>query len=162
EKNRNISGETILKYLPDYNEREVPAVFNQKEQTDFSEREILYKLLFDMKKDLNDLKKLVFDLMSAGPIEKSGETAEIIQRLYTELEKPEKQDLPVTYTPTKSQPNVFLENETEFQEPEEVTEETLSLEEKEKELIKKALKRYNGKRKYVAKELGISERTLYR
>lgn len=125
-----------------------------------SEREILYQVLFDMKKDMTDLKKLVFDLM-----QKDGDSndlqqknAMLIRKLYEDQEMDVVQ--PQGYTP--SQVNVSHVDVPHIQDTEEFVEESLSLVDKEMELIRKALEKHNGKRKYAAQDLGISERTLYR
>ncbi|MES2838389.1 MAG: sigma-54 dependent transcriptional regulator [Bacteroidota bacterium] len=162
EKNRDITGETILKYLPQDQFSNLPAIAgSEKSEQDFSEREILYKVLFDMKKDLVDLKKIVVELMQQnGNLGQdfNANNAQIINKLYNEVSPVSNEtglQLHQTSIPNRPQ------HET-FHEPEEVIEESLSLEEKDKELIKKALEKHKGKRKTAASELGISERTLYR
>jgi transcriptional regulator with PAS, ATPase and Fis domain len=158
ETNRNISSETLGKYLPDYTSVKLPAILNQEDQKTFaSEREILYKILFDLKNDMNDLKKLVLDLMKKGI--DSGDlhedSAEILEKLYGHVNPV------VTTTPSKTIEIKHNDNSS-IQDTEEVYEESLLLTDKEVELIKKALEKHAGKRKYAANELGISERTLYR
>lgn len=158
EQNRDISGDVLQKYLPALSSKNLPALFAKTEDKGFSnEREILYKILFDMKRDMNDLKKLVLDIMENKEAPISGDHAQIIQNLYDSEEinfsKPDQPVKPVHI------PNIDKSN---IQDTEEVIEESLSLEDKEIELIKKALEKHNGKRKYAAEELGISERTLYR
>jgi len=126
------------------------------ERTFNSEREILYKILFDMKNDLNDLKSLVAEIMQKG-VESSEvrqNHAQTIKRLYEEAEINGSGDIPQNISIKKADESI--------QDTEEIIEESLSLAEKEKELITRALERHNGKRKYAAEELGISERTLYR
>jgi transcriptional regulator with PAS, ATPase and Fis domain len=157
EQTRLIGADTLRSYLPDYQVVKLPAIIQKDESRSFSsEREILYKILFDMKNDMNDLKKLVFELMEKdyGDIEMSDSKEQLIQKLYKSVE-----------TPTKEAPSHFEvtspENNT-IQDTEEIVEESLSLVDKEIELIKKALEKHHGKRKHAAKELGISERTLYR
>jgi transcriptional regulator with PAS, ATPase and Fis domain len=128
-----------------------------------SEREILYKLLFDMRRDLTDLKKLVLSILQTGEISSAFKesNAGIIKSLYSDLASVPiiASESNITGTPTSYQP---IGHDIEDQETHEVTEETYSLTETEKEFIKKALEKHKGKRKYAAKELGISERTLYR
>lgn len=158
EQNREISAEILQRYLPAISSKNLPALFNQPEEKGFSnEREILYKILFDMKRDVNDLKKLVLDMMEKRDFQVSGEQAQIIQNLYDEeainLTPREKLPGPVQYKDF---------DKKNIQDTEEVVEESLSLEDKEIELIIKALEKHNGKRKHAANELGISERTLYR
>lgn len=158
EENRDVTADVLRKYLPDSSSSTLPALFSKKEETSYAnEREILYKVLFDMKRDMNDLKKLVLDLMENKESPISGDQARIIQNLYdgSEVNLPQKEHA------SKPMPLSHLDKEN-IQDTEEIVEESLSLEEKEIELIKKALEKHNGKRKYAARELGISERTLYR
>ena len=136
EKERNISATTILNTLPENkNEKNSPILFKNKE--DLSEREILYKVLFDMKKDLTELKKITFDLMN------NEENSEINTEVFNDVYEKE-----ITLLPK--------------QEKTKSDEKILTLASQEKKLIKKSLEKYNGKRKLAAEELGISERTLYR
>jgi transcriptional regulator with PAS, ATPase and Fis domain len=155
---RTISAETLRKYLPDYPLVKLPAILNQEDQKNFaSEREILYKILFDLKNDMNDMKKLVLDLLKRGGNgdEVHEDNADIIEKLYGHVNPI------VTTSPSKTIEIKHAENHT-IQDTEEVYEESLSLTDKEVELIKKALEKHAGKRKHAANELGISERTLYR
>ena len=157
EKKRIIDETTLRLYLPDYQSERLPILFKKNEQdTSFaSEREILYKILFDMKADMHELKKTVFELSNnrpfseEHPFESSKEKGSIFKNLDIESNTFVK-----TYDVKKTAPDI--------EETQEVIEETFSLQEKEKELIKKALGKHNGKRKLAADELGISERTLYR
>jgi transcriptional regulator with PAS, ATPase and Fis domain len=160
ETNRGILADTLRKYLPDFNMVKLPALYNQEDQKTFaSEREILYKILFDMKNDMNDLKKLVLDLLQKGPedIDIHRGNAQIIEKLYGDLDSTEKK----TSTSSKTL-DIKKVDPTHIEDTEEVYEESLSLTDKEVEMIKKALEKHSGKRKYAANELGISERTLYR
>lgn len=161
EKERLITAEDIKKYLPDYQGRKLPALIDKPidEKTFASEREILYKILFDMKNDMNDLKKLVHEIIEKGEgnVSVTDENAQVLQKLYSaneEYYEPEPEPKPAYNYPTKD--DVSIEDTEEF------VEESLSLEDKEIELIRKALEKHNGKRKNAARELGISERTLYR
>jgi transcriptional regulator with PAS, ATPase and Fis domain len=162
ESERDISSLTLRKYLPDYDNIKLPAVIKREDEKSFSsEREILYKFLFDMKSDMNDLKKLVFDLIRHGEIDVDFHAANsgVIKNLFRENDKSdetisEKQPSAVDFPAHKPMGDI--------QDTEEIIEESLSLAEKEVEMIKKALDKYNGKRKMAASELGISERTLYR
>jgi DNA-binding NtrC family response regulator len=159
EQNREIDDQILRKYLPDYFESKLPVIYDAVDKKTFaSEREILYNILFDMKNDVNDLKKLVLEIMQKGSenAEIQQDNAQIIQKLYQSVE-PETQE----GKPDKKF-EVGRPKDDIIQDTEEIIEESLSLEEKEKELIKKALSKHNGKRKYAASELGISERTLYR
>lgn len=163
EQEREITPEVLRSYLPDYTGNKLPVLMKRNEDKSFSsEREILYKILFDMKSDMNDLKKLVFDLIkreeadldfhesNMGTIKnlfgRSGHHADH----YSGTGSKKAQDFSVHH------------DRSNIQDTEEVVEESLSLTGKEIEMIKKALEKYNGKRKMAAQELGISERTLYR
>ena len=169
EHKREITPEILKNYLPNTGQN-LPAVINaSKKESDFSnEREILYKVLFDMKSDLNDLKKLTLELMQKGntqDVQKDNQS--LIQKIYREDNESDdtKDDLEVLSLPEKNTQNVeIIENNTDkYHFAEEIQEEeTLSLHDKELELIKKSLERHHGKRKLAAAELGISERTLYR
>jgi transcriptional regulator with PAS, ATPase and Fis domain len=156
---REIDEHIISKYLPDYQVTKLPAVFDKSidERTFNTEREILYKILFDMKNDLNDLKGLVVEIMQKGVAsdEVQQNHAQTIQKLYKRAGISEE---PVTSEGAE----VRRPESPNIQDTEEIVEESLSLEEKEKELITKALDKHQGKRKHAAEELGISERTLYR
>lgn len=174
ETNRNISLAALRAYFPEEGAN-LPAVINDKKaESDFSnEREILYKVLFDMRSDLNDLKKLTMELMQNGNTNKVQETNKgLIQRIYGNQDgtEPDFEELPraEVYAPQpakRPEPTVEHHDDDDdnylFAETVE-EEETLRLDEKEIELIKKALDRNKGKRKAAADELGISERTLYR
>lgn len=169
EQKREVDGETLLNYLPAIGKSELPALYEKKEEkeTSFnSEREILYKVLFDMKSDLNDLKKLTMELMRHGAHENFEEdNSQLINKIYGEDEPsapvPVKQE-ESKYLPIYKEGDTELHTQTYDTDHETVEEENLSLQEKELELIKKALERSGGKRKDAADELGISERTLYR
>lgn len=166
EQERNISSRELKSYLPDIGSNLPAVISDKKKDSDFSnEREILYKVLFDMKSDLNDLKKLTMKLMENGNHKNVQEEHEsLIQKIYRDEEDAEMEDL------EQEKPEVLQiaqnqnrEKEDKYYFAEEIEEEeTLSLHDKELELIKKSLDRHNGKRKNAAEELGISERTLYR
>jgi transcriptional regulator with PAS, ATPase and Fis domain len=156
EKNRNIDAETLKKYLPLNQVSELPILYKGEESGKFSERELLYKVLFDMKKDVNDLKQLVMSMMQNESTSVAlTENTQIIKRLYKEFEDVKEQETPIIVQPAS---RIMTEP---IEESEEV-EETLSLEKNEIEYIRRALAKYDGKRKDAAMELGISERTLYR
>ncbi|MEM6515978.1 MAG: sigma 54-interacting transcriptional regulator [Bacteroidota bacterium] len=172
EQERTIDAASLNSYLPDGGSN-LPAVVNtSKSESDFSnEREILYKVLFDMKSDLNDLKKLTMELMKNGNSKDVARDNEsLIQKIYGEEDKSnyqeEFEDLEVLSIPEKIEQQETInesDNKDKYHFAEEVQEEeTLSLHDKELELIKKSLERHQGKRKLAAAELGISERTLYR
>ncbi|KQC31092.1 sigma 54-interacting transcriptional regulator [Flagellimonas eckloniae] len=173
EENRSISAITLNGYLPNSSNTNLPAVVDQgKKESDFSnEREILYKVLFDMKGDLNDLKKLTMELLKNNDSEKVQEENEtLIRKIYGEKEEeiPQQKSniAEVLHLPepvVESTTTITQPQEDRYHFAEEIEEEeTLSLQEKEIELIKKSLERNRGKRKAAASELGISERTLYR
>ena len=167
EPKRDISAETLLSYLPQEGGNHLPAtVVQAKGETDFtSEREILYKVLFDMRNDLNDLKQLTFKLIQEGNTPKvQEENKNLIHKIYGSQS--------VTYSSEENEPAMMLlspekttvsrgHNAYDFAE-EIQEEEPISLQDKELELIQKSLERHKGKRREAAKELGISERTLYR
>ncbi|CAM4051995.1 sigma-54 interaction domain-containing protein [Gillisia limnaea] len=166
EQKRSISEKDLKSYLPDIGSNLPAVIADKKKGADFSnEREILYKVLFDMKNDLNDLKKLTMELMESGNHKKVQEEQEgLIQKIYgdeedIESEEMEDEEMEVLQIPQNQQEN----KKDKYYFAEEIEEEeTLSLQDKELELIKKSLERHSGKRKTAAEELGISERTLYR
>lgn len=174
EEKRSISAFTLNGYLPSSaSNSNLPAVVGgDKKEGDFStEREILYKVLFDMKGDLNDLKKLTLELLKNNDTEKVQEENEsLIRKIYSndEKETPEQEINPralIQLPETHEDPIIHqqAQQEDKYYFAEEIQEEeTLSLQAKEIELIKKSLERNRGKRKAAAAELGISERTLYR
>src|SRR4030042_594010 len=161
EREREIKASVLKAYLPDYDRIKLPAVIKRDEEKSFtSEREILYKILFDMKNDMNDLKKLVYDLIQRGDIDISidDSNSRVMKNLFREAAErrgADRQD---------ESPAEFAAHQgrDDIQDTEEIVEESLSLADKEVEMIKKALEKFNGKRKLAAHELGISERTLYR
>ncbi len=166
EKAREINASTLLKYLPQHSASTLPMVIKGDGQgADFSERDILYKVLFDMKKDLTDLKKVVLGLVDNNPGQNRGfepENEQIIKKIYQEIggeHTPIRLDYaqPPSHKTKQHQP-VAVEPQTHVL----VEEPSLSLHEVEQEMIKKALIKHEGKRKNAAQELGISERTLYR
>lgn len=164
-----ISIEDLVKQSPQLTKRNLPAKFGIDQQN-IEEREILYKFLFEMKNDLNDLKQLVFELVQRNNLEMPSLSRTTMKTDFsvhknplfeksTDIDYPQEDDHKYNeYNPT---PVIIDERNQEFSKAEEV-EENLSLDEKTKELILKALKKHRGKRKDAAEELGISERTLYR
>ena len=156
EENRYISSNKMIQYLPN-NNGNLPAVVGGKASNDFStERDIMYKILFDMRNDINDLKKLTLDLMQSGnPEQVKEKNSTLIDRIYEDKPIPQHQVEVVQIPQQSTQKNYdFIETIEE--------DESLSLQDKEIEMIKKSLEKNNNKRKLAAKELGISERTLYR
>jgi len=161
EEKREVSAELLKFYLPDFHSN-LPALINEpKSSNDFSnEREILYKILFDMKKDLNDLKKITDHLKSEETISSKVENEfNDLQHFQSSIQNQKSAEI-IDYDKKET---TFNSNSDMYHFAEEIKEEeTLSIHDKELELIKKALERNNGKRKAAAIELGISERTLYR
>jgi transcriptional regulator with PAS, ATPase and Fis domain len=161
EKNREVSADTLLKYLPQYSSNNVPSVlkndgFNGSNSFE-NDREIIFKVLRDNRAEINDLKKIVYDLITAGNGKTSGlsnEGAQLINHMYNDGNASINTNGLTIHSPniqTNNQASQVIE-----------VEETLSLQDKEIDMIKKALRKHKGKRKNAAKELGISERTLYR
>ena len=141
EKERNITADTLNTYIPQgTSDEKMPVLFEGENSGELSEREILYKVLFDMKKDLTDLKKITIDLM-----QKQGETDGTSAKVLDDLD-----DGNITLIPNKKTDETIDVSQN------------LSLFDQEKNLIVRALEKHKGKRKYAAEELGISERTLYR
>ena len=155
EKDRIVTLETLDRYLPNIQANKLPILFKgQQEQSEISERDILYKVLFDMRKDINELRAMVVGIVndSGGSSKLSESSSQLLQQLNKDYE-------PVF---SKSEPYRIEHEEEDTIEDTEVLDESLSLLDREKELIIKALEKNRGKRKNAAKELGISERTLYR
>ena len=166
EKERQVVPEVLKNYIPEIN-KNLPALIDQekKDKSFSSEREILYKVLFDMKNDLNDLKKLTLELMENDNLSSfQKKNLDLINKIYGEKDKNTDNSLEVISNKSdKIKENQEVDTSDKYEYAETVVEEEpLSLIEKEVEMIKKALIRSNGKRKSAAKELGISERTLYR
>ncbi|EPD29879.1 hypothetical protein HMPREF9331_00510 [Capnocytophaga granulosa ATCC 51502] len=167
EQKREISAETLLSYLPEDKVSHLPATVSQsKAESDFaSEREILYKVLFDMRNDLNDLKQLTFKLIQEGNTPKvQEENQTLIHKIYgSEVTYPTDMNEPAMMLLSHDKAPSHVGKHGNYDFAEEIQEEEpISLQDKEVELIQKSLERHRGKRKEAAKELGISERTLYR
>jgi transcriptional regulator with PAS, ATPase and Fis domain len=167
EKERDININTVLLYLPNYHTNKLPILSSNPFQNvssngDANERDILYKVIVEMKKELNDLKKVVHNIVHVGGGSISNLPSDDLQtmdRLYNT-----DSNFPVisnTADVTIHNPILVKETGTGYSQPI-VVEESLSLQDKEIDMIKKALKKHKGKRKYASQELGISERTLYR
>ena len=158
ETTREIDTITLGSYLSQKRQSTGLVLQKDAQKNDFSERELMYKFLFDMKKDLTELKKLVVDIVGKdGKVPLSEHQTNYVNQIYSEVQNE-------IVPPNRSLPEAGQTIEVSrpaFEEHQEV-EESLSLEDREKELIKKALEKHRGKRKYAAQELGISERTLYR
>jgi AraC-like DNA-binding protein len=175
---RNLGARELTTLIPNINQRHLPMIPDSTRGGGFQnleEREILYKLLFEMKSDMTDLKKLVFELIRRNDLnvpdlqnlKRLGEPQFDNNRGYPDqsvfpsspsdyLPEEDSEDLPSSLKP------IILDKDDDTYEKAEVVEENLSLEDMEKDLIQKALQKHNGRRKDAAQDLGISERTLYR
>lgn len=163
EEERLITAETLKRYLPKDYEQNLPMIYERSiNKEEFAnEREILYKILFDMRNEINELKTIVKD------VAQSRDTAiRVPENFLSEEKRTNIENDPYNHNESfinnVQEKNKFEKRETLIEDTEEIVEESLSLKDKEIELIQKALNKHNGKRKYAAKELGISERTLYR
>jgi len=168
ETNRDITAAILQSYLPQEGSNLPSVIKDKKSESDFStERDILYKVLFDMKSDLNDLKKLTLELMKNGTAKAQEINPNLIQKIYGskdgESEISFEEQPRTAVIANQDDDDDFEENEDNYLFAETVEEEEiLKLEQKEIEMIKKSLEKNKGKRKAAADELGISERTLYR
>lgn len=169
-KDRLVSTQELLTFMPQLNNRNLPMPNGREQATTFEEREILYKLLFDMKNDLNDLKALVFELIKSNDLQMpttisatSINMPRLAQNTYT---SPSQSELYIPNSvPSSANDTIIFTNNNEhsdFQDTEEVEEESLNKKVTEKRNIIKALQRHNGRRKEAAIDVGMSERTLYR
>jgi transcriptional regulator with PAS, ATPase and Fis domain len=159
EEKRLITPEVMRSYLPDYFESKLPAVLDVVDQKTFAtEREILYKILFDMRSDMNELKKYVHENMhkNSEESEMHPSSSHMMPKFVHDVEPILADDKPMRKYDIQRDPG------DDIQDTQEITEESLSLADKEIEMIRKALEKHKGKRKHAANELGISERTLYR
>ena len=157
EESRMINAITLKNYLPTHNAKTLPVLYNngKDSEKDFTEREILYKVLFDMKKDVNDLKNLTQKMMN-GEVNFNEKNTDLINKIYEYDDIQTNQTVLIPSHPeSNAEPRTIQAQEIESQE-------SLSLQDKEIEMIKNALEKHRGKRKGASKELGISERTLYR
>lgn len=153
---RMLTSQDLVQLFPNLIQRNLPASTNFENSKDFSggfqEREILYKLLFDMKKDLNDLKSLIFEVIQSNDLEVNNQSSlNVFSNPEFEFKPKEAENEPLK--------PILLDKDFDSME---IVEESLSIEDNEKNLIKKALKKHENRRKDAADELGISERTLYR
>ncbi|WP_343587422.1 sigma-54 dependent transcriptional regulator [Flavobacterium sp.] len=169
ETNRDISLATLKSYLPAEGSNLPSVISDSKKESDFStERDILYKVLFDMRSDLNDLKKLTLELMKNGTSKVQDINPNLIQKIYgnqqndSEIDFEEEPRTAVMTTPAVREDNYQMQDDNYLFAETIEEEEILRLEQKEIEMIKKSLEKNKGKRKAAADELGISERTLYR
>jgi transcriptional regulator with PAS, ATPase and Fis domain len=160
EKDKLINADILRDYLPDTSRPSLPVLYQQNDEKHFSERDLLYKVLFDMKKDITELKKIVIEILDKNPDDVTLEKTKALLVKHVSDES-----LGMMHRDDEEMKIVHSKEETPEEEhfhPSEVIEESLSLQDKEKEMIRKALEKHNGKRKDAAHELGISERTLYR
>ena len=160
EKEKLIQAETLRLYLPDTTRPSLPVLYHQDKDEHFSERDLLYKVLFDMKKDITELKKIVIGILEKNPDNVAMEKTKALLVKHILEENPGEmhsndEEMEIVHSGHTTP-------EKEKFHPSEIIEESLSLQDKEKEMIRKALEKHNGKRKDAAHELGISERTLYR
>jgi transcriptional regulator with PAS, ATPase and Fis domain len=166
EEERFINATKLNEYLPRNGSSRLPALIdNEKDSSDFStERDIMYKILFDMRSDINDLKKLTLDLINTNPsAELTQDDQKLIQKIYNSEsfdENTTEKSTPIVQVPQ----NIISSPKESYHFIEDIEEETepVSLQEKEVEMIQSSLEKHKGKRKLAAEELGISERTLYR
>jgi transcriptional regulator with PAS, ATPase and Fis domain len=158
EESRMINALTLKNYLPNNTEKTLPVLYDDGKtaSNDYTEREILYKVLFDMKKDISDLKKLTHKL-TKGEVEFEKDNEKLVNEIYSEYDELNHSQtiLLPTSTDASTEARTIMALEIKPQE-------SLSLQDKEIEMIKNALEKHRGKRKGAAAELGISERTLYR
>jgi transcriptional regulator with PAS, ATPase and Fis domain len=167
ENERQVHVDTLMRYLPGQPGSMLPAVARQDQSAEFSEREILYKVLFDMKRDMMEMKKIMAELMKGQPADAHfrEDNAQFFSQIQQEIQQNQMYSAQVVNpSPIVTNPVPYITpvNGTAVTDHEEVEEESLSLEDREKELIIKALEKYRGRRKNASSELGISERTLYR
>lgn len=168
EPQRDITADIFNKYLPFHVGDNLPVLVSKAQESkgdsSFSnERDVLYKVLFDMKKEMSDLTKIVHELLENGRGGVSSEKGSIADKFYADYISPSDDSFSPTHTNFGFQNQNSVKNGGfTIQDAEELVEESLSLEDKELEMIRKALEKYSGKRKLAAQELGISERTLYR
>ena len=165
EEDRAINKDVLKDYLPKLNDNLPAIIGGEKRESDFNtEREILYKVLFDMKGDLNDLKKLTLELMQTNNLSEFKKNNEkLIDKVYNKESFEQKENIEIVEVENKKTDRSDADFDNDFDYIQEVKAiESLSIQDKELELIKKSLEKHKGKRKVAAKELGISERTLYR
>lgn len=157
ERNRGINATTIQRYLPETTHRDLPVLFKDTNKpNEISERELLYKVLFDMRRDITDLKKLVGEIIGHDEVDEhfNQSNSHFTEHFSNDPVKSEISRVTVHDKPQSADDEPFINGE--------VVEESLSLQTRELELIRRALQKNEGRRRNAAKELGISERTLYR
>ena len=157
ERDRNVSAAILQRYLPETVRRDLPVLFKDAHKgSEMSERELLYKVLFDMRRDITDLKKLVGEIIGHDEVAShfNNQSSHIAEHLNNEPQRQESSRVTVHDRTQPVDDEPFVHGE--------IMEESLSLQERELELIRRALDKHEGRRRNAAKELGISERTLYR
>lgn len=164
ETNRTVNAETLAKYLPHAYKKELPVLYAKKEDEQLSERDLLYKVLFDMRKDITELKKTVAKVIQGGSDispEKGNQLLKKMDQEYDIILNADNHQSEIEEIDDYSQdmPEQVFEN---LDQRAEIIEESLSIQKTEEDLIRRALNKHHGKRKDAAKDLGISERTLYR
>ncbi|MFH0999842.1 MAG: sigma-54 dependent transcriptional regulator [Bacteroidota bacterium] len=167
EHDKSINAATLAKYLPDTYNRDLPILYNKELQENISERDLLYKVFFDMKRDMSDLKKVVLEILQREnpTVKRKDSDTELLRKLESGYEIIQNTD---SLKKMKEEDENSEEENFDDQvfdslnSPAEIIEESLSIQRKEEDLIRKALDKHDGKRKDAAKDLGISERTLYR
>jgi len=167
EREKDIKAAVLSKYLPDTYNRDLPILYDKGENENISERDLLYKVFFDMKRDMTELKKVVLEMLKSErrTNKSSHEDADLLKKLNAGYEilsdSKEVEDGPNEHSDISVETfddQVFDTMSSSV----EVIEESLSIQKKEEDLIRRALEKHKGKRKDAAKDLGISERTLYR
>ena len=163
ETEREVSAATLHTYIPEIDTTQLPALYKKQAEPEFNtEREILYKVLFDMRNDLNNLKELVAEMTGGSNLQQvSQDKPHLIQSILNSGQSADEQTL-IPAPAVQAQPIQPVETSYPEDDYHTIDVENLSLQDKEVEMIKKSLERHNGKRKNAARELGISERTLYR
>lgn len=165
EQNREIDSSTLLNYLPQQYESTLPTLFGQQQKYEgksfANEREILYQVLFDMKKDMDDMKKVITELMANRHAEPQSQPIHTEPSYYPSTPVHHTHEgLNIVHTPTPQQH--IIDADTAVEDTEEYVEESLSLTDAERDMIIRALDKHNGNRRRAAEELNISQRTLYR
>ncbi len=165
-KDKIVYADEFIRFIPDFTTSKTPAVMDQRDgnnngnSSNFSERELLYKMLFDIKKDINDLKQYMLTMGTPPPMNNNFATNEMTHANF--YASPVLMRDEVMNTTGGSGQAIVLGEKTNNYNATETIDESLSIEDKERELILRALKKHKGKRKNAANDLGISERTLYR
>ncbi len=156
-KDKTVSKEELAKFIPNVEVSSLPMVIHSESDTKISDRELLYKMIFDIKHDLNDLKRFVWNMQNGHHDEAQIDFSDVMDGAHARpVDFPQKQ---LPQVETVSNPTIILE-EPKYEES--TVDQNLSLADMEKNMILKALEKHRGKRRDAALDLGISERTLYR